>query len=114
MKIHFARVLIAGAVGMAIVILFMGIYYRLPGLTANISILLYAAILFAIFKFIGVTLTLPGIAGIMLSTGSALDANILVFERLKEELRGGRSLNRRSIKPGPALGRPSVTQTSPR
>jgi preprotein translocase subunit SecD len=84
--------LIAGAIGMAIVLLFMGIYYRLPGITANISILLYAAILLAIFKFIGVTLTLPGIAGIMLSTGSALDANILVFERLKEELRGGRVL----------------------
>lgn len=84
--------LIAGAVGMAIVILFMSIYYRLPGITADVSILLYAAILFAVFKFLGVTLTLPGIAGIMLSTGSALDANILVFERLKEELRGGRVL----------------------
>jgi preprotein translocase subunit SecD len=70
----------------------MGIYYRLPGITANISILFYAAILFAIFKLVGVTLTLPGIAGIMLSTGSALDANILVFERLKEELRSGRTL----------------------
>lgn len=84
--------LLAGAIGMTIVILFMAIYYRLPGITANISILLYAAILFAVFKFLGVTLTLPGIAGIMLSTGSALDANILVFERLKEELRGGRML----------------------
>lgn len=84
--------LIAGAIGMAIVILFMSIYYRLPGFTADISILLYATILLAVFKFLGVTLTLPGIAGIMLSTGSALDANILVFERLKEELRGGRSL----------------------
>lgn len=84
--------LLAGAIGMAIVILFMGIYYRLPGITADLSILLYAAILFAVFKLLGVTLTLPGIAGIMLSTGSALDANILVFERLKEELRGGRVL----------------------
>lgn len=84
--------LIAGAIGMTIVILFMGIYYRLPGITANVSILLYAAILLAVFKYLGVTLTLPGIAGIMLSTGSALDANILVFERLKEELRGGRML----------------------
>jgi preprotein translocase subunit SecD len=82
--------LIAGAIGMSIVILFMGIYYRLPGLTADVSILLYAVILLAVFKFLGVTLTLPGIAGIMLSTGSALDANILVFERLKEELRAGR------------------------
>jgi len=86
------RSLIAGLVGMTIVILFMGIYYRLPGIAADISILLYAAILFAVFKLIGVTLTLPGIAGIMLSTGSALDANILVFERLKEELRSGKSL----------------------
>ena len=82
--------LLAGVIGMTIVILFMGIYYRLPGITADVSILLYAAILLAVFKFLGVTLTLPGIAGIMLSTGSALDANILVFERLKEELRGGR------------------------
>lgn len=82
----------AGLIGFTIVILFMAIYYRLPGITADISILMYAAIVFAIFKFIGVTLTLPGIAGFMLSTGSALDANILVFERLKEELRGGKSL----------------------
>ncbi len=86
------RSLIAGLVGLTIVILFMGIYYRLPGIAADVSILLYAVILLAVFKLIGVTLTLPGIAGIMLSTGSALDANILVFERLKEELRGGKSL----------------------
>jgi preprotein translocase subunit SecD len=86
------RSLLAGLIGFAIVILFMGIYYRLPGITANLSILMYAVILFAIFKLIGVTMTLPGIAGIMLSTGSALDANILVFERLKEELRGGRAM----------------------
>ncbi|GAB4424619.1 MAG: protein translocase subunit SecD [Anaerolineales bacterium] len=86
------RSLLAGLIGFAIVILFMGIYYRLPGITADISILLYAAIVFAVFKLIGVTLTLPGIAGFMLSTGSALDANILVFERLKEELRAGKTL----------------------
>lgn len=84
--------LLAGVIGMTIVVLFMAIYYRLPGITADVSILLYAAILLAVFKLLGVTLTLPGIAGIMLSTGSALDANILVFERLKEELRGGRVL----------------------
>lgn len=86
------RSLIAGLVGMTIVILFMGIYYRLPGIAADLSIILYAVILLAVFKLIGVTLTLPGIAGIMLSTGSALDANILVFERFKEELRSGKSL----------------------
>jgi preprotein translocase subunit SecD len=83
---------LAGMIGLSIVILFMAIYYRLPGMMANLSIVFYAVILFAIFKWIGVTLTLPGIAGIMLSTGSALDANILIFERLKEELRGGRTL----------------------
>ena len=86
------RSLQAGLIGIIIVILFMGIYYRLPGIMADISIIFYAAIAFAIFKWIGVTLTLPGIAGFMLSTGSALDANILVFERLKEELRRGRKL----------------------
>ncbi len=86
------RSLKAGFVGIIIVILFMAIYYRLPGAMADVSILFYAAIAFAIFKGIGVTMTLPGIAGFMLSTGSALDANILVFERLKEELRKGRTL----------------------
>jgi len=84
--------LIAGVAGMIIVILFMTLYYRLPGVVADISILFYAAIAFAIFKYFHFTLTLPGIAGFMLSTGAALDANILVFERLKEELRGGRTL----------------------
>lgn len=82
--------LIAGLIGFTIVILFMGIYYRLPGLVAILSIITYALITLALFKLIPVTLTLPGIAGFLLSTGSALDANILFFERLKEELRGGR------------------------
>jgi preprotein translocase subunit SecD len=84
--------LIAGMVGMIIVALFMLIYYRLPGIVAIVSILIYAAITFAIFKWFHFTLTLPGIAGFMLSTGTALDSNILIFERMKEELRNGRSL----------------------
>lgn len=84
------RSLIAGLIGFTIVILFMGIYYRLPGIVAILSILTYALITLALFKLIPVTLTLPGIAGFLLSTGSALDANILFFERLKEELRSGR------------------------
>ncbi len=84
--------LIAGLVGMSIVILFMGFYYRLPGIVADLAILFYAAIAFALFKWLPVTLTLPGIAGFLLSTGSALDANILIFERIKEELRNGRTL----------------------
>ena len=84
--------LTAGLIGMIIVILFMVIYYRLPGVVAAISILFYGAIAFAIFKSFHFTLTLPGIAGFLLSTGAALDANILIFERLKEELRNGRNL----------------------
>lgn len=83
--------LIAGIIGFSIVILFMGIYYRLPGFVAILSIAIYALITLALFKLIPVTLTLPGIAGFLLSTGSALDANILIFERLKEELRSGRT-----------------------
>lgn len=84
--------LVAGLIGMIIVILFMAIYYRLPGIVADVSILFYAVIAFAIFKYFHFTLTLPGIAGFLLSTGAALDANILIFERLKEELRNGRNL----------------------
>ena len=85
--------LLAGLIGMIIVILFMAIYYRLPGIVADLSILFYAAIAFAIFKYFHFTLTLPGIAGFLLSTGAALDANILIFERLKEELRNGRNIS---------------------
>ncbi len=85
--------ILAGAIGFSIVILFMVLYYRLPGVIATLAILLYALVTYALFRFIPVTLTLPGIAGLMLSTGSALDANILIFERLKEELRSGRALS---------------------
>ena len=84
--------LFAGAFGLAIVILFMLLYYRLPGLVASIALLLYAAIALAIFKLFGVTLTLAGLAGFILSIGMAVDANVLIFERLKEELRAGRTL----------------------
>ncbi len=84
--------LVAGIIGFTIVALFMIIYYRLPGGVAVAAIAIYGAITFALFKLIPVTLTLSGIAGFLLSTGSALDANILIFERLKEELRNGRSL----------------------
>jgi preprotein translocase subunit SecD len=86
------RSLLAGAVGLAIVASFMIIYYRLPGVVAVISLLVYGLIAFAVFKYFRFTLTLPSIAGFMLSTGAALDANILVFERLKEELREGKTL----------------------
>jgi preprotein translocase subunit SecD len=82
----------AGLVGFLVVALFMMLYYRLPGFVAILSILFYALLTLMIFNSIGVTLTLPGIAGFLLSTGSALDANILIFERMKEELRAGRQL----------------------
>lgn len=85
--------LVAGLIGFSVVILFMILYYRLPGVVADIAILLYAVLAFALFRFIPITLTLAGIAGFLLSTGSALDANILIFERFKEELRAGRKLS---------------------
>jgi|SRR5579884_2918932 len=84
---------IAGAIGIGMVMIFMLVYYRLPGLLANLALLLYTALIFAIFKLLGVTLTLAGIAGFILSIGMAVDANILVFERVKEELRDGRLLS---------------------
>lgn len=84
--------LTAGIIGFIIVALFMILYYRLPGVVAVVAVAIYAGLTFALFKLIPVTLTLPSIAGFLLSTGSALDANILIFERFKEELRNGRTL----------------------
>ena len=83
---------IAGAIGLGLVILFMLLFYRLPGLLADLALLLYAALTFALFKTIGVTLTLAGIAGFILSIGMAVDANVLIFERVREEIRSGRLL----------------------
>ncbi|MBM3123662.1 MAG: protein translocase subunit SecD [Chloroflexi bacterium] len=85
--------LVAGLIGMTIVAMFMILYYRLPGIVAVLSILFYAAIALALFKWFHFTLTLPGIAGFLLSTGAALDAIVLIFERLKEELRNGKILS---------------------
>jgi len=83
---------IAAAIGLAIVMVFMLVYYRLPGLLADCALALYAMFTFSVFKMVGVTLTLPGIAGFVLSIGMAVDANVLIFERVKEELRAGRLL----------------------
>ena len=83
---------VAGAIGLALVMIFMILYYRAPGVISCIALLIYSIIVFAIFKIIPVTLTLAGIAGFVLSIGMAVDANILIFERTKEELRAGRSL----------------------
>ncbi len=84
--------LFAGLIGLAAVMLFMILWYRLPGLVATLALLIYTAIVLAIFKLFSITLTLAGIAGFILSVGMAVDANILIFERVKEELRWGRSL----------------------
>jgi protein-export membrane protein SecD len=89
----------AGAIGLAVVLLFMLVYYRLPGFLAGLALLGYAVINMAIFKYIPVTLTLPAITGFLISTGMAVDANILVFERMKEELRYGNPL-REAIESG--------------
>ena len=83
---------VAGAIGLALVMIFMILYYRAPGVISCIALMIYSIIVFAIFKIIPVTLTLAGIAGFVLSIGMAVDANILIFERTKEELRAGRSL----------------------
>jgi preprotein translocase subunit SecD len=83
---------LAGLIGLAIVAAFMILNYRLPGLLATLALVIYAALSFALFKTIPVVLTLAGIAGFILSIGMAVDANILIFERMKEELRAGRSL----------------------
>jgi len=85
--------LIAGIVGLIILSLFMIIYYRLQGVLAVVSLLIYSCIVLSLFKFIPITLTLSGIAGFILSIGIAVDANVLIFERVKEELRKGKPIN---------------------
>lgn len=86
--------IVAGLVGLGLVALFMVLYYRLPGLISVIALLLYTAYVFALFKSIPVVLTLPGIAGFILSIGMAVDANVLIFARIREELRLGRPIAR--------------------
>lgn len=86
------RSIIAGIIGLFLVAIFMIVYYRLPGLISVIALSFYAVIVLALFKLIPVTLTLAGIAGFILSIGMAVDANVLIFERLKEELRRGAPL----------------------
>ncbi len=82
----------AGILGILAVLVFMLIMYRLPGLLADVALVIYVLLNLLIFKSIPVTLTLPGIAGFILSIGMAVDANILIFERMREELRIGRSI----------------------
>lgn len=86
--------LYAGIGGLVLVLIFVAIYYRLPGLIADVALIIYATLTFAVFALLQVTLTLPGIAGFILSIGMAVDANVLIFERTREELRAGRTLYR--------------------
>ena len=86
------RSLLAGLIGMGAVLLFMLIIYRLPGAIADVALIIYIIFNVAIYKLVPVTVTLAGIAGFLLSIGMAVDANILIFERMKEELRVGRSV----------------------
>ena len=88
------RSLYAAIVGLVLVLIFMAVYYRLPGLLADLALVVYALLTLAAFNVFGVTLTLPGIAGFILSIGMAVDANVLIFERTREELRGGKTLYR--------------------
>jgi preprotein translocase subunit SecD len=83
---------VAGVIGLGMVLLFMALYYRLPGVLAGLALCIYTLLIFAIYKLIPVTLTLPGIAGLLLSVGMAVDANVLIFERMKEEMRAGKPL----------------------
>ena len=82
----------AGLIGIILVMLFMIVYYRLPGVLASLALIFYGALVLALFKLVPVTLTLAGLGGFILSIGMAVDANVLIFERMKEEIRTGRTL----------------------
>jgi preprotein translocase subunit SecD len=103
--------LVAGIIGLSVIGLFMGLYYRLPGILADLALIVYSLLTLALFKLIPVTLTLPGIAGFVLSIGMAVDANVLIFERLKEEMRSGRNL-RSAIDLGWGRAWPSIRDSN--
>jgi preprotein translocase subunit SecD len=84
----------AGVVGILLVMLFMSVYYGWKGVLASLALVVYAVLTVALYKILGVTLTVPGIAGLLLSIGMAVDSNILIFERMKEELRLGKPFER--------------------
>jgi protein-export membrane protein SecD len=91
-KDSLVRSMWAGLVGLVIVLIFMAAYYRLPGLLADLALIIYCLLVLAVLKLFSATLTLPGIFGIILSIGMAVDANVIIFERLKEELRAQKTL----------------------
>lgn len=87
------RSVLAGIIGIALVIIFMLVYYRLPGLIADMALIVFIMLTLFVFVLFKVTLTLPGISGFLLTIGMAVDANVLIFERIKEELKAGKTLN---------------------
>ncbi len=97
------QALLAGIAGFGVVLIYMLLYYRFLGLIADLALLIYAMLLWGVFNFIPVTLTLPGIAGMMLTIGVAADANVVIFERIKEEVRAGKTV-RSAISSGYARG----------
>jgi protein-export membrane protein SecD len=82
----------AGVIGVFVVLLFMLVYYRVPGIAADLALLVFVLLNFAVFKLVPITLTLPAITGFLISIGTAVDGNILIFERIKEEMRAGNDL----------------------
>jgi preprotein translocase subunit SecD len=103
--------IIAGEIALIVVVAFMLMYYRLPGLAASGALLVYSLIALSVFKLIPVTLTLAGIAGFILSVGMAVDANILIFERMKEELRSGKTIAA-AIRAGEDRAWPSIRDSN--
>jgi len=99
--------LVAGLIGFLAVIVFMILYYRLPGLLASLALIFYATVVLILFKLLHVTLTLAGIAGFVLSVGMAVDANVLIFERMKEELKLGKPVGS-SVNEGVKRAWPSI------
>src|SRR5947209_15225262 len=103
--------IVAGELALIVVVAFMLLYYRLPGLAASGALMVYALVTLSVFKLIPVTLTLAGIAGFILSVGMAVDANILIFERMKEELRSGKTIAA-AIRAGEDRAWPSIRDSN--
>ena len=106
-----SKSLFAGSLGLLLVLLFMVAYYRIPGVVASLSLIFYSLLLLAVFKIIPITLTLSGAAAVILSIGVAVDANILISERTKEELRSGRNIFS-SISEGFSRAWPSIRDSN--
>ena len=101
----------AGLIGFALVALFMIAWYRVPGLVAVVALLIYGAVVLALFKLMPVTLTAAGVAAFVLSVGMAVDANVLIFERMREELKAGKSLDE-AVRDGFARAWPSIRDSN--